>query len=202
MEPISVFITKLETLVSEKEELLSKLKPEDLERYNRYRQEEDKLRFLGGRALIYKHVGSPIQLEEKGKPFVAGEKHFSISHSGDYVAIALDEAAPLGVDIECRSEASQSLVEHVCSEPEIDFIKKHGQDSFFEIWTKKEALIKCTGTGMTVSLKSIDVTKEGKFEYMGHVFCVCHTTFDGYHLSVCSAREFDKILIQQETQIV
>ena len=202
MEPISVYITSLNTIASAKEELLSKLNQEDLERYNRYRREEDKLRFLGGRALVYRHVGSPIEFEEKGKPYVKGAKQFSISHSGDYVVLAVDDSAPIGVDIEGRSEASQSLIDHVCSEPEIDFIRNHGQDSFFEIWTKKEALIKCTGTGMSVPLKSINVAENGKIEYTCRVFYIRHKIFDGYHLSVCSTREFDEILIQQETQII
>ena len=202
MKPISVHVIKIDAVAAAKEKLLATLNKEDLERYSRYRREEDKLRFLGGRALIYRLVGSPIRFEEKGKPFVQGSKHFSISHSGDFVGIALDDSAPVGLDIEGRSDASQSLVNHVCSQPEIDFIEKKGLDAFFEIWTKKEALIKCTGTGMTVSLKEINVAKEGENEYMGRLFYIQHIVLGAYHLSVCSSRKFDKILIQQETQIV
>ena len=201
-EPIVVYILKISTVILNKEALLSKLSQQDLSRFNRYLCEEDKLRFLGGRALIYRHVGTPIEFEEKGKPFVRGAQNFSISHSGDYIAIALDKVSPVGVDIEGRREVSDLLIERVCSKQEINLIHAGNPDLFFEIWTKKEALTKCTGTGITVPLNEINVAKNSEIEYTGRLFYISHTLFDGHHLSVCATRNFGEMLIQQETQIV
>ncbi|MGL4577566.1 MAG: 4'-phosphopantetheinyl transferase family protein [Shewanella xiamenensis] len=117
---------------------------------------------------------------EKGKPslnhelFLSTGIEFNLSHSGDWLLIALaqdddtGEAAKtvlprlgLGVDIE-RSRASTNIypiLNHYFSPIEAEgLLALEGEDAqrqrFFDLWTLKESYIKATGLGLSQSLKS------------------------------------------------
>ncbi|MBQ8893859.1 MAG: 4'-phosphopantetheinyl transferase superfamily protein [Clostridia bacterium] len=93
----------------------------------------------------------------KGKPYAELPLHFSISHSGDWVAVAVDEQ-PIGIDIEVLRPIDLRITRKVCTEKDLLHLEKGDpQLRFFEIWTAKEAYFKRLGTGIT-DLKGISYT--------------------------------------------
>jgi 4'-phosphopantetheinyl transferase len=79
--------------------------------------------------------------------------HFSVSHSGDQVAIAV-ASAPVGIDIE-RVEADcgwQAIADTCFHRSEKAFLEPMrgpaACEAFFEIWTRKEAYLKAIGTAL------------------------------------------------------
>ena len=94
---------------------------------------------------------------ENSKPFIKGNDtlFFNISHSGDYVAIAVANS-PVGVDIEKIREINKSVINRVCCESEQNFLK-HSDDvsrDFIKLWTLKEAISKANGTGIVDGMKN------------------------------------------------
>ena len=76
---------------------------------------------------------------------------FSLSHSGALVAVALSKKS-VGVDIERKDEArfDEKLAQKILTEREKkawEQLEKQRSAALNTIWTKKEALFKCTGEG-------------------------------------------------------
>jgi 4'-phosphopantetheinyl transferase len=148
-------------------------------RYAGYRREADKLRFLTGRALIRGVVSASLGVapadvaldsscfecgKPHGKPKVVGSTlEVSISHSGDWVALAITEGAPIGVDVEEVRDAEVDGLAGICFSPE-ELVTFKGvpnadrQGAFFTYWARKEAVIKATGKGMWVVMNKLTLT--------------------------------------------
>lgn len=95
-----------------------------------------------------------------GKPFANGTNaHFSVSHSGDLVICAVSEKE-IGTDIEKKREIRLDAAKRFATESEIDYIG-NSTDSFFEIWTLKEAYFKCIGTGLGADIKTVSFSRDG-----------------------------------------
>ena len=76
-----------------------------------------------------------LKRTERGKPYAEGlTLHFSISHSGDFAAVAVSDR-PIGIDIEVLRPADPRLSQRIGAEP----------NRFFEEWTAKEAHFKIYG---------------------------------------------------------
>ncbi len=94
--------------------------------------------------------------EPGAKPALAsGEVHFNLSHTGDSAVLAVS-AEPVGVDIEqIRPVADlRSLAARVFSSRELaQFAEIHDsrrQVAFFSCWSRKEAILKEMGTGLSL----------------------------------------------------
>ena len=154
------------------------------EKIARYRFDSDKLRSLIAGLLIRQVTGdSEIIFGEHEKPYLAdGSLYFSVSHSGDIVAIATDDCE-LGVDVEALPKPDRLKIADRFFHPnERGYV--HGSDdelrAFCRIWTRKEAYLKCTGEGISSDLTAFDTVSEPLSSRI-----VTHD-LDGYCLSVCS----------------
>jgi len=99
---------------------------------------------------------------EHKKPTVK-DIEFNISHTGDYVLIAISPK-PIGIDVEYLNKEFdfKSILAITFSKKEIDFI---GSDevnvtNFYAMWTRKEALLKASGEGVSDNLHLIDCLSE------------------------------------------
>ncbi len=117
------------------------------------------LRMLLGQSMNREGVDVPIRTNEFGKPIVDGDIFFNLSHSGDYVVIAIS-TVKVGVDIEdtARKKDWKKLLERFFHEEEKKCVQN--QKDFYHLWTKKEALLKCVGIGLTQNLDSFRVDQE------------------------------------------
>ncbi len=141
------------------------LLPDEVARANRYLQVKDRIRFMVSRIalrqIIGKYTGQPPEavafaIGENKKPFINGaDLKYNISHSGDWVLIAVSNTA-VGVDTEKIDPSFnyKTILEDNFSKKEIDYIGQSAKN-FFLLWTRKEALTKATGQGLDENLKYI-----------------------------------------------
>ena len=157
--------------------LLNLLDDVEQTRFEGYRREVDKQRFLTGRALIRGVVAAELGIAPKdvvidascfdcgkphGKPKVAGLE-VSISHSGGWVALALTDATPIGVDVEeVRDAEVDGLAGIAFSPAELTAFEKvppaRKKEAFFTYWSRKEAVVKATGKGMSVAMSKLTLS--------------------------------------------
>lgn len=88
---------------------------------------------------------------------------FNLSHSGDWLAIAVARDAAVGVDIECRRELPRAgaLAKRFFSRTEAQCIADLAEPArsgrFLALWSRREALIKTMGARAITSLGHIEL---------------------------------------------
>ena len=99
-----------------------------------------------------------FEKNEHGKPFLKGhpDSHFNISHCKNGIIVAVSDN-PIGVDIESYRNVSDSLIRYTMNEEEQRLIHESDDPirTFTEYWTKKEAVFKLRGTGITKGLHNL-----------------------------------------------
>ncbi len=104
----------------------------------------------------------------KGKPYLdpvhqRQDLQFNISHSGGLLLIALSTGGEIGVDIEAiNTTTSMDLVSRrTFSETENETLfglpDTLQREQFFQYWTCKEAVVKCTGDGIHSGMNQFTV---------------------------------------------
>lgn len=93
-----------------------------------------------------------IRKNAKGKPYILGnEQYINWSHNNNFLVIAVSELGQIGVDIEMKHlRYNEQLHDWVLHKDEKNKLA-HGK-SFSEIWTRKEAILKCTGEGISENM--------------------------------------------------
>lgn len=132
-------------------------------------------------ALQYMGV-EDLTYEPNGKP-VAKNCYVSISHSGDMVAVCRNDDVPVGIDIEKMVERDfNKVANRFFRGKELEkFNENPVAETFYEIWTRKEAYSKILGTGVQEVVKGFDVYALANYEFK--------TDFTGeYAVSVCEKR--------------
>jgi len=121
-----------------------------------------RMRQILARALDTDPASLRLTTNPHGKPeLTESDLHFSLSHSGDLAALAL-AGFPLGVDIEVLRPVSRELPERFFSRPERDGLRNLREPdwtpAFFRCWTRKEAVVKALGLGLSFPLDGFDVS--------------------------------------------
>ncbi|WP_292010120.1 4'-phosphopantetheinyl transferase superfamily protein [Chryseobacterium sp.] len=118
---------------------------------------------------------------------------FNISHSGNKVACFFSsENKRIGVDIEKIQEIEINDFRTVLTSKEYTLLRNRKAEDFFQLWTKKEALVKAIGMGFHFDPKKIEIEKhciEDNFEMrLGTDSWHVHTfrNLKGYVLSAAS----------------
>lgn len=141
-------------------------------RAGRYVHEADRVRFTLAAALLRLAAGAQLELaperlpvdrtcprchEPHGRPRLVGQSlQASVSHSGEFVAVALTEAGAVGVDIE-----QVRVIDHLALSPELYAPGESAQtdpDAFYTVWTRKESVLKATGIGLELPMTEVRIT--------------------------------------------
>ena len=139
------------------------LHPAELLRASRYHQPADRTRFLVARAALRQLLGRYAQRPPASLVFEAGTNkkpvlqgapglHYNVSHAGNWVLIAI-AGTEVGVDVEKVDAqfAFQDILATSFSPAERAFIGQGTTSAraFYQLWTRKEALVKATARGIT-----------------------------------------------------
>lgn len=84
---------------------------------------------------------------EHDAPLPTNGWHWSISHARGYSA-GVVARAPVGIDVEAIVPRRQELVQRVALRAELDLLEGFRWETFFRIWTAKEAVLKKAGCGI------------------------------------------------------
>jgi 4'-phosphopantetheinyl transferase len=99
-----------------------------------------------------------LKYTEFGRPYLENYLNFNISHSNQIVICAISKYGRIGIDVEELKEINfQGLSKRYFHKNEQQLIDN--QRKFFEIWTRKEAILKAHGCGLRVELKQLDTTR-------------------------------------------
>ncbi len=111
-----------------------------------------------GKLCIEHKIPLEFALNEHGKPCVAGldSFYFNLSHSGDMAVCAISNK-PVGVDVEKITRDCSKAVERYYTEGE-KCISRDKSTSY--IWTRKEAVAKADGRGISVGIDKADTSGE------------------------------------------
>jgi len=162
--------------------LAATLAPDEQARAARFVREQDRARFVACRAalraVLAGYAGLPAECcwfgyTAHAKPFLLGPPaltrlQFNLSHSDGLALVAVACDRPVGVDLEgIRPEVDMSGVGRLVFSqverdaldgvPEADYLT-----AFFDLWTRKEAYLKCRGLGFSGSPAQITVGSAGE----------------------------------------
>ncbi len=174
---VHVFAFGLDLPAPSVRELERTLSPDERTRAGKLKLARDRARFVAGRALMRSiladHLGTdPLRVrfvyDANGKPGLSGGDaatglrfNLSASHGLGLLAVRLDR--DVGVDVERVRPFPQamSVAERVFSREELAALRARPPEdrdaAFFSIWTRKEAVVKCLGSGLSFPTGSFTV---------------------------------------------
>ena len=143
----------------------------ELRRLSAKNNEKSKRESLAGLCLLASMQdlsGVFIERDEKGRPFAfGGDFDFNVSHTDDLAVCAISSAR-VGVDTEkIRALPDRDrFITRYFSKNEIDYIEGSNDkdEAFFRVWTRKEALLKLSGDGLTKDLRTLD-TADARYAF-------------------------------------
>jgi len=150
-----------------------------------YRLSHGMLRYILSHYLKQTPESIEFLHQYKGKPYLMGDNkahlYFNLSHSNDYLLIAISCDMDVGVDIEkIRAEFRyESLLEDIALR------------YFFYLWTRKEAFLKETGEGVSVKLSDYDVVDRHATEHSPYLCSL--TPAPGYLAALASDLEVEQL---------
>lgn len=189
------------------EQLSALLNAEEQIRANRFRFAKDRssfticrgwLRLLAAHRLKRPVTEVSFTYGSKGKPSLSGDISFSLSHSANWAVIAFAESGQIGIDIEPYRNYSNALkmATRFFTPTEISLLRNisnlERDRRFFDLWTRKEALIKATGEGLSIPLNRFVVGLDlDRVEYPdGKSWGLCSLSLiDGYSMALCASKK-------------
>lgn len=177
-ESVRLHVFDLDLTAREVSECRSLLDADERARADRFHREQHRRRWTVSRGRLREVLSEYCGLDAReirfsttgnGKPVLAdhalsGRYHFNLSHAKGLAVVAVTDAGPIGVDLEREYELSDfhavarrffSPLERAQLAAFEPASRRHG---FFCCWTRKEAVIKATGEGLSARLDSFDVS--------------------------------------------
>jgi 4'-phosphopantetheinyl transferase len=175
---VQVWFARLDRTPARLARMRTILNPDETARADRFLMDVHRNRFVAARALLRDLLAGYLEqrpqairfeYNEWGKPalapgFVGNDLRFNLSHSQNLAMYAFALERNVGVDIEMiRAEvASERVAESFFSPWEVETLRalprEDQPEAFFNCWTRKEAYVKARGQGLSIDLKSFDVS--------------------------------------------
>jgi len=138
---------------------------------NRYVARHGILRLLLSAYMRCKPEQVEFYSDPNGKPHVVNRRpetdlQFSMSHSSGLVVFAMGQSIRVGVDIQKIGGFPElkGLVRRNYAPAEIQEIDNSPPNArlevFFRLWARKEAVLKASGNGLSLDLRSVDVSTD------------------------------------------
>ena len=157
------------------EHALELLSSDETDRYNRLRSPRQRRDYAFAHALLRTELSRHVDRDPcswdfatgcHGKPHLvcSSKVSFNLSHANGIVACVVGVGADVGIDVEKieRTLDIDPIVERYFSPVELAWLRLADTEQrvtrFYELWTLKEAFVKCTGAGLR------DLHESGTFE--------------------------------------
>lgn len=138
-----------------------------------------------------------VKVAELGKPYIEDNLHFNMSHSGEYVVIAVDRNV-IGIDIQEKIRISNAAAKMFLND---DYdLNSALQDEYYHsyIWCRKEAFLKSLGVGWNGK-------KEGKLSVLKNkikaeddeYFLTDYPISDNYFLVLCEKNSRNDFVLEE-----
>lgn len=125
---------------------LDKLTQDELERLSTFTSLSRKMEFIATRILRHQLFGfEHIHYDTHGAPYIHSEGYISISHTHNYVGIALNKDHRVGLDLETHRPTIQRLQHKFLNEHEQKVFDTTSYIEMTKVWSAKEALYKLAG---------------------------------------------------------
>ncbi|MBF0561578.1 MAG: 4'-phosphopantetheinyl transferase superfamily protein [Alphaproteobacteria bacterium] len=125
------------------------------------------MRVVLGRYLAQEPSAVRLAYREQGKPYLANGScnpglEFNLSHAGDMAVLAVATDIGVGIDIEYRRPLTEDITSLLLSTEEKTRFDRlpHAlrTDALIRCWTRKEAVVKAIGCGLSEPLDQFEVT--------------------------------------------
>jgi 4'-phosphopantetheinyl transferase len=182
---VHVWQVNLKTMPADTTKFTGTLSPDELERAGKLKIQRDREHFIlchsQLRLILSKYCDClPGELSFRynscKKPLISntesGELKFNMSHSDDLMLVGLCKRNEIGIDIEKVREVDEleNIANENFSAQEIKYLMDSSDkiNTFFKIWTRKEAFIKAIGKGIHFPLKSfcVEIKSMGSPEHL------------------------------------
>jgi 4'-phosphopantetheinyl transferase len=170
---IDIWTWRLGASATELALLISLLSGDERARASRFFGARDREQFIVGRARLRQILASYLVVPPEtirfgygkhGKPLLSrypGAPSFNLSHSGDVAALAVSGCGAVGIDVEQLRPVGTEIGRRFFTDNENAILDRlsgrRRLESFLRCWTRKEAILKADGKGLTGGLAQIDV---------------------------------------------
>nr|WP_321223484.1 4'-phosphopantetheinyl transferase superfamily protein [uncultured Psychroserpens sp.] len=102
-----------------------------------------------------------IEIDTNRKPYLTTNQSicFNVTHANDYALILVRDDKNVGIDVEYLNADFNftEMLKDIYSDLEIDTVlhSTYKTHSFFKLWTRKEAIVKAIGTGISDDLPQL-----------------------------------------------
>ncbi|MED0658868.1 4'-phosphopantetheinyl transferase family protein [Bacillus smithii] len=196
------------------------LNRETKKKISRFLNESDKIRsllshlflkYLISRELSCDLTDIQLAYEKYGKPYLLSSKElsFNISHSGEFIAIAISNEN-VGIDIQEYIDLDyEELAMRFFTKQEYNYISSASnvKENFFRIWTLKESYLKARGSGLHSPLNSFYFSFKNNKIHLYHegnntmFYFHSEIIHDNYHMSICSTKEIGDFEFHEYNQV-
>ena len=181
---------KIESINNLKDKDIEFIKENYKNRYQKacgYKFEDDYKRCILAWILLIDLIGdfdeNDVYFNEHEKPYIKSKPFFNISHSGEYVAVVVNETE-VGIDIQKIEEKNLKLIRQFEPE-EQEYIKKEDNVNRFHImWSIKEAALKCYGRGLSLAFNKVKVIDDSTLKVEETIFKYKKEVVDNYSLVI------------------
>lgn len=175
-----------------------------------YKRWQDRQATLFGKLLLLRALrassgdAAPVKLHSlektgNGKPRIPGEPDFNISHSGDLVVLAVAGQGSIGIDVEkIRPVDLKDFSRHL---PEVTTLQKDYDDDtantlFFDCWTRKEAVLKACGKGLSAPLDQVSLQADSASLYGRTWFLRNVPLQNGYRCHIATENHLEQVAVE------
>jgi phosphopantetheine--protein transferase-like protein len=176
--PPEVFFAETGSLLTILSCLERYISNDEKKRAARFHFTEDRNTYITSHALVRLIISKKLKTDPLLINYIVGKYNkpglkddplfFNLAHTRDAFALAFTSDFPVGIDLEKinRKIDFHSIAKTYFSRKECEFILKHNKgadERFFLLWTRKEALLKALGTGITDHLTKIEVSEQENY---------------------------------------
>lgn len=171
---IELWVWSLDVDEAERGRLFATLSEDEVARALRFVFDRDRQRYIVARGRMREILARVLGVtaaalrfsySSHGKPSLSAANtplHFNLSHSDGLAALGVSHARELGVDVEHERPLKEDIAERFFSRGEVAALRALPESeqlaAFYRCWTRKEAVVKAIGEGLSRPLDSFDVT--------------------------------------------